>query len=218
MTTKAFIQAISIAGLAVLMLAASASATTITYNTNAAGTIFVGGGLVLNSSGGAAATLTYIPNVNSTTGVPSNINFGDFVLACPLCSIQGGGVSSTFGAFQFDLVINDVTDGATGMFVGTSTGGTIYSDTSQINITWLPLQLGPGLSGVLTGNFGTTIFTIYSPTPIVAPNSGTVGAQGDTTVQGHIDSTAIPEPATFSLIVAPLLGLCMLGRKRFFRR
>jgi len=58
-------------GAALIMMAASASAATITYSTDAAGTGFNGStSLVLNSSSGAAATLTYVPvsNIASPIG------------------------------------------------------------------------------------------------------------------------------------------------------
>lgn len=105
-----------------------------------------------------------------------------------------------------------MTDSATGRFVGTSTGGTVFSDVSQLTINWAPLQLGPGTNNAISGNFGTTIFTTTIFTGIVAPNSGAV--PGQSTVQGFVTSSAVPEPATLSLIGAALLGLGMLRRKR----
>ena len=73
-------------------------------------------------------------------------------------------------------------------------------------------QLGPAGAGALTGNFGPTFFIITSPTGIVAPNSGT--PQGDTTVQGFVSSTAVPEPATMAMVGGLLIGLAALARKR----
>jgi hypothetical protein len=45
-----------------------------------------------------------------------------------------------------------------------------------------------------------------------APNSGTNA--GGTTVQGFVDSAAIPEPATLGLVGGALLGLGILKRKK----
>jgi len=210
------VQAASIAGVSLFMMAASVSATTVTFNTNGSGTGFSGTSLTLTDSMGAGATLTFVPDGNTTGGVPSNVNFGNFTLVCATCSTQAIGAGSFFGGFTFDLIIDDVTDGATGRFVGTSTGGSVWSDVSQITINWAPLSLGPGSNNALSGNFGSTIFGTTSFTGIVAPNSGTV--HGQSTIQGTVNSTAVPEPATFAILGGSLLGLGLLRRKGIFRQ
>jgi PEP-CTERM motif len=205
-------QTASATAVAAFMMAASASASTIAYTTNSAGTEFFGDGLTLNSTGGAAAVLTFHPNTSSISGVPSNINFGNFGLVCATCGTQASGLGTLFNSFTFDLVVDDTTDGATGEFVGPSTGGTVWSDVSNVAISWAPAQLGPGTTGALSGSFGGTDFTISTPTGIVAPNSGTT--PGVTTVQGTVDAaTGVPEPSTFVLIGGALLGLSARRRK-----
>lgn len=219
-------------GATVFIMAAGASAGPITYTTNTttptptafvAGNICISGcpsspdDLTVDSTSGAASQLEFTPNTSSVSGTPSNIDLGDFVLTCPTC----GTTQSTFySGFTFDLVVTDTTDGgATGEFVGTSSGGTVSSNSSTIDITWstVPvnsLDLGPGTSNSLSGNFGITRFTISNPTQIVAINSGS--NQGETTVQGTVSSG--PEPATFSMMGGGLLlGLGVFRRKRFFR-
>jgi hypothetical protein len=211
----------AVTGAAVVMTAASARAGTITFNTaqtGSGGTGFNGSGnLVLNSSSGAEATLAFVPDMNSVNAVPGNVNFGNFTLACASCSTQAGGLGSSFAAFTFDVVITDVTDGATGIFVGTAAAGSVFLDASTITLNWLPLQLGPGTSNSTSGSFGPTSFQTVVQTKIVNPKSG--AEIGSTTVQGRIDSSAIPEPATLSLgggsvgfgLVAPQEGRVPVG-------
>jgi len=225
MKLSCLIQAASVTGVAVFMMAASASAGTIMYTTNATGTGgtgFVGDStpLILNSAPGstAGATLTFDPNPVSSVSTPSIVDYGNFVLTCTLCSPTAG---STFNGFTFDVIITDATDVATGEFVGTSAGGTIFSNSSTISIVWSaalqpPTQLGPGAYNEITGNFNTTFFTINSPTGIVAPNSGST--IGETTVQGFVNSSAVPEPATLGLVGGALFGLGLLRRKGFSGR
>lgn len=218
MNITQMIRTASITGAAFLMLAATAAAATITFNTNAAGTGFGGTNLALDNTSGEAATLTFIPALDTVTGVPSNVNFGNFTLVCSTCSTQALGVGSTFAAFTFDLVVTDITDGgATGKFVGTSTGGTVYSNVSPIKINWAPLLLGPGMSNALSGDFGPTVFGTSIFTAIVAPNSGAV--PGQSTIQGDVDSasSAVPEPATLGLVGGALLAIGLWRRKRFAR-
>jgi len=201
-------------------MAAGARAATITFNTSQTGSGGSGfngtGDLVLNSSSGANATLAFVPDMNSVNAVPGNVNFGNFTLACASCSTQAGGLGSFFSAFTFEVVITDVTDGATGIFIGSAAAGSVYLDASTITLNWQPLQLGPGTSNATSGNFGSTFFQTVAQTKIVNPLSG---AQiGSTTVQGTINSSAIPEPATLSLVGGALLGFGLLRRKKGLSR
>jgi hypothetical protein len=206
-----------IAGLLLTISSASAN-TIISYTTNAPGTGFTTSGnpsLLLNSTGGVAATLTFVPNTNSNTGVPSNIDLGDFILVCTACTTAQ---TTTFGSFTFNLVVSDTTDGATGQFTGTSSGGTVSSNSSSIQVNWTApagLIIGGGTNHALTGNFGNTAFDLTSPISlIVAPNSGT--PPGDTTIQGQVVSAppTTPEPTTFAMIGGGLLGLGLLRRRK----
>ncbi len=213
------IRSAALAG-AVFMMAAGASAATITFNTAQTGSGGSGfnsnGNLVLQSSSGAGAVLAFVPDMNSVNAVPGNVNFGNFTLACASCSTQAGGFGSFFNAFTFEVVITDVTDSATGIFVGSAAAGSVYLDASTLTINWQPLQLGPGTSNATSGNFGSTYFQTVSQTKIVNPLSG---AQiGSTTVQGNINSSAIPEPATLSLVGGALLGFGLLRRRKGLSR
>jgi hypothetical protein len=197
--------------LVVFVMAGCAFAGTITYDTADGATGFVSPstGLTLNSASGAAATLTFTPLPDTVIGVPSGISFGYFTLACPTCTTQTiGTTSATFSNFTFDLVVTDDTSGGQGIFVGTATGGTVYSDVSPITINWAPLVLGPGTVNASSGSFGPTIFDTNTPTYIVAPNS----QNGVSTVQGLISAT--PEPATMALMGTGLVALGALLRRK----
>jgi hypothetical protein len=211
MNFRPLVSAASLITMTTLLLAPAAVATPITFNTSDPGTGFGGTSLTLNNTAGVAATLAFVPRGNTVTGTPSNVNLGTFTLACPTCTTQAGGMGSTFGAFTFDLVITSVTDGGVGIFKGTSTGGVIYSDVSAIGINWAPLQLGPGSSGASSGSFGNTIFSTTIFTGIVAPNSGAV--PGQSTVQGFVSSSAVPEPATWGLLGMSLIAIGLFRRR-----
>jgi hypothetical protein len=213
MNLSRLVKAASITAVAVFMTTTSANAGPISYTTNSAGTGFAGISLTLDSIGGQAATLVFIPNTSSTSGVPSNIDLGDFLLSCPTCTTSQ---TTIFGAFTFDLVVDDTTDVGTGEFKATSAGGVVSSTSSTIQVDWIsPLVLGPGTANTLSGSFGTTYFDIVSPTSlIVAPNSGT--PKGDTTIQGQVNAT--PEPATSAMIGGALIALGLVRRKTLLRR
>jgi hypothetical protein len=214
MNFKPILHSLSVTAFALTMLTATASAVTITYETDGPGTGFNGSSnLSLLNTSGASATLAFIPNALSISGIPSNINYGDFTLSCTGCSTQAIGTGATFAPFTFTVQVNDQTDGATGNFVGTSTGGEVFSDTSSILLFWSPLQLGPGTAGAASGSFASTSFRIVSFTSIVAPNSGTPA--GQSTVNGIVNASSdVPEPATLGMVGAVLTGLGLWRRRK----
>jgi hypothetical protein len=214
MTLTRLFQSLSVAAFALTVLVPAASAITITYNTNGSGTGFNGTSLLsLASTSGQAATLSFIPNSNTNSGTPSNINFGDFTLVCSTCGLKDIGNGATFAPFAFTIQITDQTDGATGNFLGNSSGGEVFSNASSLVLFWTPLQLGPGTSGATSGSFGNTTFQTPTFTPIVAPNSGT--PLGFSTVSGIVNSSSsdVPEPATLGLVGGVLVGLGLWRRR-----
>lgn len=223
MKIKCLLQLTGILAVAVVTTAVSATGTTVYYTTNAAGTVYSAGNIgspatVLDSISGQTATLTFTANPASTVGVPppSELDLGHFDLVCTTCSATS---SSTFGSFTIDIILTECANPtcsstmAIGQYVGTSTGGSVYSDSSAIVIDFSPLQLGTGTNNATSGNFGSTEFIIANDgvVDIVAPNSGST--PGETTVQAQANSDVTPEPATLSLIGCGLLGLGFLRRR-----
>lgn len=210
--------------LAAFMLVASASASTINWNDNGAGTVFTSyagytlllSGTELSYTSGSTNVLLHFvanSNPNNANASGSNVSYGDFWLSCTNCA-----TGVTLPAFTFHLVVNELTSNGlttlgSGVFTGTSTGGAVSASGSSVQVSWTPTQLGTGTNNALSGNFGTDYFTYPSSglTLIVAPNSN----GGDTTIQGIVnDTTASPEPATMALAGSLLIGLAALARKR----
>jgi hypothetical protein len=200
-----------------MTLAANASASSITYDTTSPLTGFnsTPGDLTLIGTGfgGGSATLVWsgIPIVTVGDG---NVALGEFNLTCVACTNSTPGTAgATFGAFTADLYVDDDTDGGVGEFIGTSAGGTVYNDSSTITINWITppsLEVGPGTLNAVSGTFSTSFFIVDTPTPIVAQNTNS----GITTVQGQVESTLAPEPATMAMAGSLLIGLAALARKR----
>ena len=225
MNTTRFTKSAAVAVAVLVFATTSAFAASITYNTNSALTGFVSSNgspitvtNLLASSNNPQSSLLFTPNPTAATGTPSGLNLGDFLLTCTGC---GTTASTIFNPFSFDLVVTDVTDGATGMFIGTSSGGTVSSNSTTIVIHWATaivgsLELGPGTFNANSGNFGTTVFNkLTADTVLAAPNSGS--PVGVTTIQGQIADSSVPEPATYNLLAGSLLCLAFFGRRKLAR-
>lgn len=198
-----------------LALACAASAGTVTFSTYGPGTGFNGtSSLVLNSISGEPGTLTFTPNSYTVTGTPVSVDLGTFTLACPTCGLFGDKERSTFAPFTFDLMITDITDGATGTLHGTSQSGVgliLFRDGVTFYMGWTPPQLGPGTFEATTGSFGSTFFITPEYTGLRAPDLGTI--PGQYILQGFFSTTVIPEPGTWALLGGAMIGLGLLRRK-----
>ena len=97
MAMRRLIRVTLITAAALFCMTGSASASTIIYDTaDSPLTMFTTGGLVLDSTGGATATLTYVPLPDTTVGTPSNISLGDFDSGMPIMRDSGLGSWDSF--------------------------------------------------------------------------------------------------------------------------
>jgi hypothetical protein len=178
---------LAIVALAIPMMAAPI----VTYSTT--GTFTPGGTDVLTIGGG---TLTYVGSAGSVdAGSPgSNTALG---------SITTAGSPGNLAGSTFTLTIMQTAPVAdTGSLTGTLSG-TINADSSSAFLKFAnpTLTLAPGI------NY--TIFQTPFGIALVPPSAG-----GTTTIQGHVEASAVPEPGTVGLIGLGLAAVGMLGRRR----
>ena len=206
-----------LASLAVLAAATIGSASASIINFNTVGSLFttVGGSpnntnTFTVNSGASSATVTYFNVVAASTNFDdaspgSNIQLGVFQT-----TYLGTDVSIVIPSFTFVLHINE-----TSPFVqaGTSTntaatssssGGSISLNSSNVNISFAPTTL----------TLGQTLYTVFNPTPLVAPTTGS----GYSTIQGNGIGVGVPEPGTMFLLGAGLIGVGFSARKKFLNR
>lgn len=180
------------------MFLMASGGTIFTNNTPPLGTSSPGNAVTF-SSGSQTVTITFadlatlaVPNsVNS----PSNLSYGIF-------DVNNGGSNTavTVGAFTFDLTVHDLTDAGTAVFHGSSAGGTVANNSTNIVVSWSPTT-SPAV--------GNQIFTIFTPTALVPPTT----TAGETTIQGQVTPT-VPEPASMLLMGAGLLGLGFVSKRK----
>jgi hypothetical protein len=199
----------SVLVLATIAFAGVAHAT-ITYEVDAS---FTGSGFTTAgvstalTVGGETLTFTFTPSEPATpVASGTNTAWGSLFL-----SLSGNNSSRSFDLSTITLTLQLV-DLATGGFVtevGTFSGTASNTGTSLTGstgvITWSP----QGTQSV--GGLSTTTFTTDNSDPVGALLAPTAS----TTVNGTVATVSTtPEPATFGLMGAALLGLGALARKR----
>jgi len=169
-------------------------------------------------------TLTYEPiePVPPSVVVPTNTAWGSLYL--DVSGLPTTGSTDTYSLAGVVLT-EELFDSATGLFVtdvGTFTGSITVNSSEQASssglITW---SAGSAIQAV--ANPSVVIFTTDASDPVGTKLDGdsslTLAALASpaTTVNGTINASAVPEPATYSLVGGALLGLGLLGRKRVSR-
>lgn len=172
--------------LAFLLCGASMFAATVTYSTSGqlAGPDYNG---TMLASGGATIQFAGAPSTTVTS--PTNINIGTITLA--------GGTGS-FSGDSIVLTINQTNPSNGSSNSSSSIAGTITSDSSGVNLSFAPT----------TFSIGAANYTLQSTYFLAPPNSN----GGVTTIQAAVSVS--PEPASFGLIGASLLGLGFAFRRR----
>lgn len=187
-------------GLALASIATPAAAS-VTFNTS---------GSVLSCNGVA----------NCVQNTSTSVSFGGMTLSYvegsglnidPTSFINLGALDAS-GSGSFDLTglllginINQTDPGGSGMLQAGNLFGTIAGNSSSASISWLA-------TGVTINGY---IYSVSnSPLSIVPPASCIAGTEacGVTSIQGQV--AAVPEPATWGMMLLGFAGMGMLLRRR----
>jgi hypothetical protein len=183
---------------AVVACAATPAAASVTFNTTGS-TLSCNG--VANCTGGGTSvafnglTLTYFANLSTTIDPTSNIDLGGL-------QALGTGPFNLSGLL-FTIMINQTVPGGSGSLPAGTLSGIISQTGSTASISWLnPSVTINGYVYSVTNN----------PLSLVPPNSCIQGLCGFTTIQGQV--AAVPEPATWALMLLGFGGIGMAMRRR----
>ena len=201
-----------LASLALLAAATigSASATVITYDTT--GTSFTTIGGVVQAPGvisftranGASSASVFYANITAGSSfddlAPGTVlSFG--VLG-DTYNATGGDITIVIPSFTLTLQFNTNVGNKT--IIGSSSGGTISQNSSNVFVSFVPTSF----------SIGSTNYTVPVVTGI--PPSTSLGGQAS--VQGFAVSNTVPEPGTMFLLGAGLIGVGFSARKKFLNR
>src|SRR5882757_871068 len=193
---KQLLLTLSIAGL----MATAATAGTINYNTTGS-TLSCNGvaGCVQNTTTQVTiGGLTFTYNTGSGSGVvtPSIINLGNIVST-------GTGTNVNVTGLLLTINVNSTPPGAGGALPNGAVSGSISTNNSGATILFSPNNTTTGfgtLPGVVISGGGQS-FTYQVLNPSLGLQAPTVGNPvGQTSIQGAVTDTSLPEPTTVLLM------------------
>lgn len=184
--------------LAVAALSLTASAATVSYNTTLSN--FVSGCTVNGTATCAVgtATLTYQPEVGATATLPSTVSLGRFFT---------NGIAGDFSGAMFDLVISQTSPVGTQTVVGTLSG-TIHSGGTGSDLN---IQFNPNIFSIAGVNYDITNQGQGTPGLLFIPAPTAGGSTTGASVQALL--SGVPEPGTYAMLGAGLLGIAGLRRR-----
>jgi hypothetical protein len=161
---------------------------------------------------GNTIVLSYVPvstgvSVTLPSNPSSNTNFGNLLVSC-----VGGGTACGSVAIPTGLTLTininqtgpDTLSGA--IPVGTISGASISGNSSGAFILW-----NQGASVSFVGSSLDDTYSIQNPLlGLSAPNSG----GGETTIQGQVLASSVPEPAISLLFASGLVAVGTIRRKK----
>jgi hypothetical protein len=209
MNVKDLAFGLGIAGL----VAGAVSAGTVNYNTTGS-TLSCNGvaGCVQNTTTSVTeGGLTFTYNTGSGSGVvtPSIVNFGNIVST-------GTGTSVSIAGLRLTINVNSTPPGAGGTLPNGAFSGSISTNGSSATLLFSPNNLTTGfgtLPGVVISSGGSSYAyqILNTSLGIQAPTVG--NPIGQTSIQGAVTNTTIPEPGSV-IMISTALGAFGLLRRR----
>jgi PEP-CTERM motif len=149
-------------------------------------------------------TLTYNAGSGANQAEPTIINYGNI-------DTTGTGTNVNLSGLLLTININSTPPGGSGTLPNGAISGTLSTSSSTSEILFSPNNT-TSIFGTLPGvQIGNELYQVLNPSlGLVPPTDG--NPIGQTTIQGDVTNTAVPEPTTFLLMGA---GLALAGIVRF---